>query len=164
MRTIVPLITLAAVGTAILGGCPSLTLLSQEAANEALVTRFYDEFWNNGDDSVLAELFTVPGYVHKEIGQADFAPQTVQELEDRFDAARAATPDLDYTIDRIFSEGNEVIVQWTVTGTHTGDITGLPATGNTVTYKGITIWIIENGRIIESFTEDDDEDLNDQLT
>ena len=59
----------------------------------------------------------------------------------RFNAeAVAAFPDLHVTIEDSLAEGDEVVVRWTLRGTHDGEVAGgIPATGRRVEVSGITI-------------------------
>jgi predicted ester cyclase len=40
---------------------------------------------------------------------------------------------------------------FTVTATHQGDYRGVPATGEPITFKGITVAQMENGKIVDEF-------------
>ena len=62
-------------------------------------------------------------------------------------------PDYHETIEDIIAEGDKVWVHFKVTGTHTGEwnffgITLAP-TGKKVTYTGVGIWRIVDGKIVE---------------
>lgn len=51
------------------------------------------------------------------------------------------------------AEGDKVAVLWTFQGTHTGSgYEGLPATGTRVKVRGMTIWRIVDGRIVEEWS------------
>jgi len=64
-----------------------------------------------------------------------------------------AFPDYHDTIEDIISEGDKVWVHLKVTGTHTGEwnffgITLAP-TGKKITYTGVSMWRIADGKVIE---------------
>jgi predicted ester cyclase len=59
-------------------------------------------------------------------------------------------PDLKFTVDDTVSEGDKLVVSWTITGTHRGEFLGVPPTNRKVTFSGITINQIANGKILES--------------
>jgi steroid delta-isomerase-like uncharacterized protein len=51
--------------------------------------------------------------------------------------------------DDFFAVGDTVIENWTFRGTHTGDFLGAPATGKQLQVRGIEIWRLDNGKIVE---------------
>jgi steroid delta-isomerase-like uncharacterized protein len=68
----------------------------------------------------------------------------------------AAFPDARNAIDEIVAEGDWVVVRWTMTGTHTGDALGFPATGREIQLNGITMSRVVDGRIGEHWSYRDD--------
>ena len=72
-----------------------------------------------------------------------------QGLRDAVLGFRAAMPDLTFTVDQQLAEGDRVVTAWAATGTHTGDLMGVPGTGRLVTMAGVDIERFEDGRIVE---------------
>ena len=72
-------------------------------------------------------------------------------------------PDWQTTIDDLIAEGDRVVARITMTGTHTGDFWGIPATGKRVEFTGIYIVRIANGKIVEHWGEEDGVSLLQQL-
>src|SRR5262249_32457685 len=70
---------------------------------------------------------------------------------------RKAFPDLEFTADVVFSDGEYVTGRWTVTGTNTGDfdLFGLPPTGRPVTMTGQEIFRFADGRFVEVWHQED---------
>jgi predicted ester cyclase len=66
-------------------------------------------------------------------------------------AVRKAFPDLRFTLDVAFEDGDVVTGRWTMTGTHSGalDLLGLPATGRPVTMSGQEIFRARDGLFSE---------------
>jgi predicted ester cyclase len=64
-------------------------------------------------------------------------------------------PDLEKTVDDLVGEGDKVVARWTTWGTHTGSFQGIPPTGRRVSLTGITIFRLEEGRIVEEWSESD---------
>jgi len=60
-----------------------------------------------------------------------------------------AFPDIHYSIEDqlVGQEGDRVVTRWKATGTHTGDLFGMPPTNKHVNMIGITIFQIKNGKI-----------------
>jgi predicted ester cyclase len=66
-----------------------------------------------------------------------------------------AFPDARVRIDRIIGEGDLVAASFTITGTHHGEFRGIPPTGRQVTVTGISILRVEQGLIVERWSEAD---------
>ena len=62
---------------------------------------------------------------------------------------RAAFPDLRVTIEDLLIDGDRFASRTTVTGTHTGDLMGMPATGKHMSVEAADIGRIENGQAKE---------------
>ncbi len=118
-----------------------------ESGNAALARRFIEEVWNEGRVETVREL------VH---------PQAVGHLEgfevrgpDAFLPAWAsllgAVPDLKILIWDVVSDGPNVVVRWTASGTHRGRHLGFAPTGKLVGFRGITWLRFSEGKIVESW-------------
>jgi len=55
------------------------------------------------------------------------------------------------SIDEMIAEGDRVMVRWTFRGKHQGEYLGIPPTGKEVTFCGIYIFRIADGRIAEAW-------------
>jgi steroid delta-isomerase-like uncharacterized protein len=62
---------------------------------------------------------------------------------------RAAFPDMQVTVADAVAEGDRVAVRAVWRGTHEGPFQGLAATGWTVTFEGMVLWRLKNGRLAE---------------
>ena len=51
--------------------------------------------------------------------------------------------------DEFLAVGDTVIENWVFQGTHTGEFLGVPATGKQLQVRGIEIWRLANGKIVE---------------
>ena len=60
----------------------------------------------------------------------------------------SAFPDMRWEIDDLLSDGDKVVAQTTMTGTHRGDFFGIPATGREVSVSGIHVLTLRDGRIV----------------
>jgi predicted ester cyclase len=59
----------------------------------------------------------------------------------------AAFPDGELFVEDVVAEGDRVAWRWTHRGTHRGEFMGIAGTGRSVTWTGITIWRVADGRI-----------------
>jgi steroid delta-isomerase-like uncharacterized protein len=59
-----------------------------------------------------------------------------------------AFPDFQLTIKELIAEGNKVAGWWEFNGTHLGTFRDIPATGKRVTWMGVDLYTVENGKIV----------------
>ena len=72
-------------------------------------------------------------------------------------------PDCHETIEDIIAEGDKVWSRSTITGTHTGEYRGLAPTGKKITFTGVDICRIVDGKIVETESVNDFSDFYKQL-
>jgi len=85
---------------------------------------------------------------------ADYADHTegyrgVEPFQQQIAAFRAGFPDLQVTIDDLITDGERFSSRTTVTGTHTGDLMGMPPSGKHISVEAVDIGRIENGQAKE---------------
>ena len=123
-----------------------------------VVRRYIQQVWNERSEEALERLVG-PGYVgHSPGGQHDpGGPDGYRRT------LLAAFPDLVVTLDDAFAAGDRVAARITLRGTHLGVYGGLEPSGRRVTWTGISIFRVEDGRIVESWSERDRLGLRRQL-
>ena len=60
-------------------------------------------------------------------------------------------PDLKIIVEDAISEGDKVAVRWSATATHNGDAFGAKATHRPVGFRGISWFVVREGRIVEGW-------------
>jgi steroid delta-isomerase-like uncharacterized protein len=65
----------------------------------------------------------------------------------------AALPDLTATMEDLVISGDRVAGRFTYRGTHTGELMGIPPTGQSIEMRSIDIWRVENGMFAEHWDE-----------
>lgn len=75
----------------------------------------------------------------------------------------AGFPDLVGSVDEVISEGNRVAVRWSVTGTHTGEFLGVPASHNSIALPITEVFRVENGILVEAWDQFDRLHLMEQI-
>jgi steroid delta-isomerase-like uncharacterized protein len=128
--------------------------------NEALVRRWFAEVWRPGGEAALAELVDPNVVHHWGIGQ-DTTDSTA--FAERLQEFLVGFPDLTFTVDEVFGQGDLVATRWTATGTNLGELRGIAATNRTVAWTGMNIFRIDCGKIVESWNESDHLGLRQQL-
>ena len=121
---------------------------SIQARNKAVAMRVFDEIFNQGKFQVADEIYAPDFRNHGLHRTVDLNTD-----QDYVHAEKRAFPDLRINVQQIVAEGDKVAVLWTFQGTHTGSgYEGLPPTGTRVEIRGITIWRIVDGRIVEEWS------------
>jgi len=119
-----------------------------EARNKAIAMRVFDEIFNQGKFQVADEIYAPDFQNHGLHRSVDLKVD-----QDAVHAEKKAFPDLRVSVEQMVAEGDKVAVLWTFQGTHTGSgYEGLPATGTRVEVRGMTIWRIVDGRIVEEWS------------
>jgi len=127
--------------------------------NKSIVRR-YQEIYNNNDLDRLTEV------VSEELLTPNIMPGIPGGLEGAKVAHRimlAGFPDYQTIIEDLIAEGDKVVARIKMTGTHTGKFMGIPATGRQISFTGIYIARIANGKIVEHWGEEDSVSLLQQL-
>jgi steroid delta-isomerase-like uncharacterized protein len=119
-------------------------------ANEVVevARRWFEEVWNQRRAETIDELLTPESVCHAEEGPI----RGLDEFRQRMHAPLlGAFPDLRVTIENILDQGDQVVVRWTATGTHSGNGLGVVATGKAVSFRGITWLRIGGGKLREGW-------------
>ena len=119
--------------------------------NKLLADRVWEEVWHQGDLERIEELFA-PDFVRHDPGREIHGPEENRQFIKGF---RAAFPDVHFTVLDQIGEGDKVAVRYRLEATHLGDFQGMPPTRKHVTYSGILIYRVANGKIAEQWTEFD---------
>lgn len=64
-------------------------------------------------------------------------------------------PDVHYAVEDLISEGDEVVVRWTASGTQRAPFGPIPITSKLVTWSGIHIFLIKDGKLEKYWVEAD---------
>lgn len=121
--------------------------------NKTIVQRVDVEAFSAwGDLSVLDELVATDVVNHTAPPHMQHGRESLRQLAQIW---RAAFPDLRVTVDQTLAEGDLVVVAWTGSGTHLGDLFGIPPTGKRGVMSGIEFNRIQDGRIVERWGNND---------
>ena len=58
-------------------------------------------------------------------------------------------------VDDLIAEGDKVVVRWRLLGTHKGDFRGIAPTGRAIALKGIAIYRVKDGKLMERWVVSD---------
>ena len=126
--------------------------------NKAIVRRYLQQVFNEHRADLFEE-FLVEKY---QIHGASIAPGR-EAAKEWYATIGAAFPDMQLTIEDMIAEGDKVVVQGDFSGTHQGEMFGIPATGKRVIQTSIFIFRLVKGEIVEGWYATSDLDLMRQL-
>ena len=131
--------------------------------NKATVRRVYDEVFNQGNLSVVDELFA-PDYVLHDPGVPAGELLGLEAFKEQWVSMfRTAFPDLRIVIDDQVAEGDKVVSRYTGSGTHQGELRGFPPTNNRVEVTGTITSRFAEGKIVEEWNSIDSMGMMHQL-
>jgi steroid delta-isomerase-like uncharacterized protein len=109
----------------------------------------FNGMMNKTDDVIIEEIFAPHFKAH-----VPFMPQlSLSSYRAYLQSFRDTFPDLCQEINDSFINDNRLVLRITYSGTHRRDFLGIPATLRTVTISGICIFQIDDGLIVENWTE-----------
>lgn len=116
--------------------------------NRAVTLRVFEEIFNQRRPEVAADIYS-PDFrnhgLHRDSSLEVDQSWARRELQ--------AFPDLHMTVVKTVAENDLVTILWIFRGTHARyGYGGLPPTGTYLEFRGITIFRIVNGRIVEEWT------------
>ncbi len=68
---------------------------------------------------------------------------------------RTAFPDIHFTVEDQIAEGDKLVTRFTITGTHKGELMGIPPTGVHITMTGMIFDLNVGGKILEGWANTD---------
>ena len=128
--------------------------------NKALIRRYYDDLWNAWNLALADEI--IGTYVAFR-GSLGVKVQGLEGFKDYVNFVRQAFPDFRNHIDDLIAEGDRVVARLTYSGTHVGELFGISPTGKRVTYTGVAIFRIADGKIMDGWVLGDTRQLLRQL-
>ena len=124
------------------------------------IVRRYQEIYNSNNLDDLNDIMALDV----------LTPKIMPNMPSGLDGAKAVhqktligMPDFHTEIQDLIAENDKVVARILMTGTHTGDFYGIPATGKQVGFTGVFIVRIANGKIVEHWGEEDSYSLLLQL-
>lgn len=121
--------------------------------NKALVRRFVQEVWGEGNLHAIDELVT-PNFriYYPLLRETVHGPEAFKQVIIRI---HAGLSDVEAVSEEVIAEGDQVVVRWTLRGIHAGEIQGIPPTGKHLTLTGIGFYRLTDGKIVEERGEED---------
>lgn len=118
------------------------------------------ELVNSGDLEHFGEVVDQDAVDHDPAPDQKPGPEG---FKDFFGVLLGAFPDLQLTPVTVVSDDEHVCMAYTITGTHQGDFAGIPATGQSITARGVEIVKFRDGKLIERWGSSDEMGIMKQL-
>lgn len=115
-------------------------------AMRAVAHRFFQEVLNEGRLDVIPELVAEDFVEHETMPGAPEGREAVGWFVTQF---RAAVPDVRAEVDDLIVEGDKLVARSTWSGTHRGELFGMPATGKPFAMNVIDIVRFEGDKAVE---------------
>ena len=121
--------------------------MSTTESNKAVIVKFLDEVINQNrmdraDDLVAEDFVELDPFPGQQQGR--------EGLKELLGMMRAAFPDMHWVVEEMVAEGATVVTRFTWTGTHRGVFLGVPATGRSVSVKGVVMDQLADGKMSHS--------------
>ena len=121
-------------------------------ANKRLVRHFYKEVFVEWNMALVDEVVS-PQFRSEDWPESGtLGPQGFRDF---YSAIRSALPDARYEVDDLIAEDDKVVVRWRLLGTHKGAFGGIAPTGKAITLRGIAIYRLEAGKLMERWVVTD---------
>ncbi|WP_416671176.1 ester cyclase [Egbenema bharatensis] len=130
--------------------------------NKEIARLFFEETWSKGNLAIVDELTSPDFKIHYTIFPQ---PLDREGFKSFITDVHAGFPDLQLTITEMIAEADKVVICWAAKGTHQGliHLLNLPPTGRAISYTGVEMYRLSDGKIVEGRTEEDALGLLQQL-
>ena len=133
--------------------------ISSAEQNEALIRQVLELIDERKLDAAF-ELYAVDYIYHGPGGMELKGRDGIRGLWNDF---LTGFPDLSSTVDDMISQGDKLVLRWTIHGTHTGEFLGVPPSNNRITLPINEIFRIADGQLVEAWDQWDRMHLMQQI-
>jgi predicted ester cyclase len=118
--------------------------------NKRVIQRLYDELYAKWNFAVVDEVFSPDFVAHDMPPGMPRGPEGVRQF---YAGIRSGLPDVKLTVEDMIADGDKVVVRWRAQATHDGPFLGVPPTRKRVSFGGIAIYRLSNGKAVERWVE-----------
>ena len=116
-----------------------------EERNKEIIRRYWDVKWNLRDPDQLDDLQAPDVRYHS----PSMDMNGLDEYKQVYGMFAAALRNTSTAVEEIMAEGDKVMTRVITSGTHVGELQGMPPTGNTVSITQYTVFRLVEGKIVE---------------
>jgi steroid delta-isomerase-like uncharacterized protein len=127
--------------------------------NKEIIEKYMDEVWNNRNFGIIHEVFADTAVIHSPLGKF----QSPSEMSETVKKWITAIPDIHVELMNTVEENGLVVSHWKAKGKHQGTINDIQAQGNPVEYRGVSIYRMEDGKVVEYWAYLDSWTLEQQM-
>lgn len=127
--------------------------------NKTTIRRYYEEGWNQKNAAVRDEIISPDLSYQSPLGSGN----NVELYKGVISGFLGAFPDVEVKINDMIAEGDKVAVAISSSGTHTGDMPNHPATGKPYKTSSLSIFTLQDGKIVSHRIEFDAQTFRDQM-
>ena len=114
--------------------------------NKLLIRKYIEEVINTGNVNEIEKYVSI---AYTDVFEGKRFPIGISGEKEHILGVRRTYPDLTVTVEQQIAEGEYVATCITARGTHQGEWLGIKPTGKVVTYTGVNIDRVVDGRITE---------------
>jgi steroid delta-isomerase-like uncharacterized protein len=129
-------------------------------ATADLVHRFYDDLWNRWDDSQVPAVLSSTFEFRGSLGTVSIGRDGWLDYRQ---VIHSASADFHNGVVTLVCEGDRAAARLLYSGTHTGTLLGIPATGRRFEYAGAAFFTVRDGLLASAWVLGDLEGLRSQL-
>ena len=118
-----------------------------------LINRFVQELWNERRLGVADSIFAKDCVTHQLRSgvPADAVPRGPEAIKEHVAGWITSFPDLRFSVEQMLSEGDRVMTQMLMEGTHQGAWLGIPASGKKMQIRMFTVHRVVQRKIVEDW-------------
>ena len=131
------------------GGCQQQEERTYTDADAQKILDNTAKLWNGGDIAIVDDLYSKEALYHN----ADFVDvKGPEKIKGFVKWVYTAYPDFAITFDEPMKFKDRTVTTFKATGTNNGPLAGdMPPTGKRMSFNGVTIYKIENGKVTEAW-------------
>ena len=129
-------------------------------STESLVRSFYDDLWNRWDDALVDEVLSPSFEFRGSLGTSTVGRDGWRSYRDTL---RAGSADFHNDVVTLVSDGPAAAARLRYSGTHTGPLLGIPATGRRFEYAGAAFFTVADRLLASAWVLGDLSALREQL-
>jgi len=127
--------------------------------NKNIIETYMHQVWNEKNLDVINDVFSETAIIHSPLGNFK-TPQAMRDIVQKW---VTAIPDIQVTFLNTVEENGLVVSLWSAKGTHQKELNGMQGTGKPLDYQGVTLYRLENGKIVEYWAYVDSLTLENQM-